>query len=131
MELRVTVVGRRAFAASIDSNALERSQTDWRREGVALIDRWQPYALPADVERGLLGVMDALGINYGAADFVVTPEGRHVFLEVNPAGEFFWLERQNGLPISEAIADVLLGRAPRREAPLLVRDPRSATDGGA
>jgi D-alanine-D-alanine ligase-like ATP-grasp enzyme len=25
----------------------------------------------------------------GAADFIVTPEGRHVFLEVNPAGEFF------------------------------------------
>jgi glutathione synthase/RimK-type ligase-like ATP-grasp enzyme len=124
LELRVTVVGRRTFTASIDSRALERSRTDWRREGLALIDRWKPHVLPADVERGLLALMDALGLNYGAADFVITPEGRHVFLEVNPAGEFFWLERENGFPISDALADVLLGRAERRTPPLLAADPR-------
>jgi MvdD-like protein with pre-ATP grasp domain len=124
LELRVTVVGRRVFTAAVDSSAMERSRTDWRREGLALIDRWKPHALPADVERGLLALMDALGLNYGAADFVVTPEGRHVFLEVNPAGEFFWLERENGFPISEALADVLLGRVERREPPLLAADPR-------
>ncbi len=124
LELRATIVGRRVFTAAIDSNAMERSKTDWRREGLALIGSWKPHALPPDVERGLLAVMDALGLNYGAADFVITPEGRHVFLEVNPAGEFFWLERENRFPISEALADVLLGRAERREAPLLASDPR-------
>jgi len=123
-ELRVTVVGNRVFAAAIDSNALERARTDWRREGLALIDRWQTCTLPAEVERRLLELMDALGLNYGAADFIVTPEGRHVFLELNPAGEFFWLERENGLPISAALADVLLGRAARREPALLQHDPR-------
>jgi len=123
-ELRVTVVGTRVFAAAIDSNALERARTDWRREGLALVDRWQPCALPAEVEARLLALMDALGLNYGAADFIVTPEGRHVFLELNPAGEFFWLERENGFPISAALADVMLGRAARREPPLLALDPR-------
>lgn len=57
----------------------------------------------------------------------LTPEGRHVFLEVNPAGEFFWLERENGFPISDALADVLLDRAPRREPPQLAHDPRGGT----
>jgi len=123
-ELRVTVVGRRVFTAAIDSGALERSRTDWRREGAALVDRWQAAELPADVEHKLLALLDALGLNYGAADFVVTPEGRHVFLEVNPVGEYFWLELQNGLAISDALADVLLGRAPRRTPALLVNDPR-------
>lgn len=129
LELRVTVVGRRVFTAAVDSGALERSRTDWRREGLALIDRWQPHALPADAERGLLAVMDALGLNYGAADFIVTPEGRHVFLEVNPAGEWFWLGREGGFPIAEALADVLLGLAPRRETALLCADPRRAPAG--
>ncbi|MFN0245032.1 MAG: MvdC/MvdD family ATP grasp protein [Planctomycetota bacterium] len=118
VELRVTVVGERVFTAAIDSNQMERSKTDWRREGSALLSKWTKSELPQDVERGMLKVMDALGLNYGAADFIVTPEGRTVFLEVNPAGEFFWLERENGLPISEAIADVLLGKAKRREAKL-------------
>jgi len=47
-------------------------------------------------------------LNYGAIDIILTPEGKHVFLELNPAGEFFWLERAPGLPISDAIADLLL-----------------------
>ncbi len=59
--------------------------------------------------------MDYFGLNYGAADFILTPGGRHVFLELNPAGEFFWLEHGPGLDISGALADVLLGLAPGRE----------------
>jgi hypothetical protein len=113
VELRATVVGRRVFTASIDSGRDERSRTDWRRAGADLVLDWQPAELPPDVESGLLELTRALGLNYGAADFVVTPEGRHVFLEINPVGEFFWLERHPGLPISEALADVLLGRVDR------------------
>jgi glutathione synthase/RimK-type ligase-like ATP-grasp enzyme len=116
-ELRVTVVGDRVMAASIDSGALPRSQTDWRREGVALLPDWRHYELPADVRDKSLALMDALGLNYGAFDFIVTPEGRHVFLEVNPAGEFMWLMHAPGLPIDEALADVLCDRAPRRHGP--------------
>ena len=67
--------------------------------------------------------MDALGLNYGAFDFIVTPEGRHVFLEVNPAGEFMWLMRNPGLPIHEALADVLSGRAARRLGPKPLPSP--------
>jgi glutathione synthase/RimK-type ligase-like ATP-grasp enzyme len=58
--------------------------------------------------------MDYFVLNYGAIDIIVTPDGRHVFLEINPVGEFFWLERRPGLPVSDAIADVLLGLARRR-----------------
>ena len=115
LELRVTIVGERVFAASIDSQALERSQTDWRREGLKLAGEWKPFDLPEDIERRLLRVMDTLRLNYGAADLILTPEGRYVFLEVNPAGEFFWLERLGAFPISEAIAELLLDRVPRRD----------------
>lgn len=115
LELRVTIVGERVLAAAIDSQVSARAAHDWRRDGNQLINSWQPYELPSDVEEKLLRLMDYFELNYGAADFILTPEGRHVFLEVNPSGEFFWLERSPGLPISNAIADVLLGRANRRE----------------
>jgi hypothetical protein len=61
-------------------------------------------------------LMDCFVLNYGAVDLIVTPDGRHVFLEVNPVGEFFWLEQYPGLPVSDAIADVLLGLSPRRQS---------------
>jgi glutathione synthase/RimK-type ligase-like ATP-grasp enzyme len=114
-ELRVTVVGRKVFTASVDSQASPAAADDWRRDGLGLVEAWEADELPREIEAALLRLMDTCGLNYGAADFIRTPDGRHVFLEVNPAGEFFWLERRPGLPISAAIADLLLGRAERRK----------------
>lgn len=116
-ELRTTIVGDRVMSAAINSQSSERAAHDWRRDGLRMIDEWQPYQLPREVEEKLLRLMDYFVLNYGAIDIIVTPDGRHVFLEVNPAGEFFWLERSPGLPISDAVADVLLGRCPRRGEP--------------
>ncbi|HKT91401.1 MAG TPA: hypothetical protein VJS18_04420 [Paraburkholderia sp.] len=108
LELRATIVGNRVFTASIDSQRSEKSSIDWRRDGIGLLEAWEPYPLPPEVENGLLKLMHALGLNYGAADFILTPDGRHCFLEVNPVGEFFWLEKHPGLPLSGAIADLLV-----------------------
>lgn len=114
IELRVTVVGRHVFAASVDSQAKERSREDWRREGQALVEAWRRYDLPAAVRDGLLRLLDRLGLNYGAIDVIVRPDGEHVFIEVNPIGEFFWLEAHPGFPISDALAAVLLDPDERR-----------------
>jgi len=109
LELRVTIVGDRVFSAAIDSQRSERSRVDWRRDGLGLIDEWEPYQLPAEVEERLLKLMWRLSLNYGAADFILTPDDQHVFLEVNPVGEFFWLEKKHpGLPLSSAIAELLV-----------------------
>jgi len=114
LEIRATVVGDQVFAASIASQSSAAARDDWRKDGLALQEEWEAYKLPAVVKRRLLKLMDRFKLNYGAADFILTPGGRLVFLEINPAGEFFWLEKWPGLPISAAIADVLLGRAFRR-----------------
>ena len=116
LELRATVVGRRVLTASIDSQSSQRAANDWRRDGLRMIQEWKPYELPREVEAKIMRLMDYFVLNYGAIDLIVTPDGRHVFLEVNPVGEFFWLQLHAGLPVSETIADVLLGLAPRREA---------------
>ena len=114
LEIRATVVGQRVMSAAVDSQVSERAVHDWRRDGVRMIQDWRPYQLPLDVEEKILRLMDHFALNYGAIDIILTPEGKHVFLELNPCGEFFWLERSPGLPISDAIADVLLGHSPRR-----------------
>ena len=67
--------------------------------------------LPLDVATGLRQLAARLGLSYGAADLVVTPDGRHVFLEINPAGEWFWLDDVFGpRALSTAIAETLLGQ---------------------
>jgi MvdD family ATP-grasp ribosomal peptide maturase len=111
LELRTTIVGKQVFTAAIDSQRLEQARYDWRRKGIALLKDWQPYTLPSEIEEKLLHLMADLGLNYGAIDIILTPDDRHVFLEVNPVGEFFWLERCPGLPISQALAHLLLQKA--------------------
>ena len=36
--------------------------------------------------------MASLGLKFGCFDFIVTPDGEYVFLEVNEAGQFLWIE---------------------------------------
>ncbi|HEX6201836.1 MAG TPA: MvdD family ATP-grasp ribosomal peptide maturase [Thermoanaerobaculia bacterium] len=114
LELRVTVVGHRLFTAAIDPTVSPGTAVDWRREGAARVADWEPFELPAEVAGKLLAVCTALGLEYGALDVILTPEGRYVFLEVNPSGEYFWLEETPGFPISRAIAEVLVDPAARR-----------------
>ena len=116
LELRVVLIGECTFAASIDSQQTESTRMDWRRNAVARLDAWRPYDLPAEIQTKLQRLLDIFGLQYGAFDVILTPDGRYVFLELNPTGEFFWLDGIVGLPISKAIADVLLGerRRPRQ-----------------
>ncbi len=107
-ELRVVVVGGRCFVGAMDASGSSAGQVDWRR---ARPDEchWQVGGLPDAVALRLGRLVEALGLVYGAADIIVTPEGRHVFLEVNPGGEWGMLERELGLPIAAALAEALAG----------------------
>ena len=106
-ELRVAWVAGQALAGALDASGTSRGQTDWRR--VTPEDcRWQKAQLPGEVASSLQTLMLELGLVFGAVDLIVSPSGEHVFLEVNPGGEWGMLERDLGLSISEAIAEALL-----------------------
>lgn len=114
-ELRVTIVGRDVYAFEVDSQQFEDSKVDWRKDGVNLIDKWVRTELPGDVEEKLLELLDVYNVDYGAIDIIVSPEDEYFFIEINAAGEFFWLDNltEENL-ISKSIADVLCDKAPRR-----------------
>lgn len=110
-ELRSTVVGKRVFSARVESQKQEVTAVDWRRDGVGLLEAWEPEQLPPAVEAGLLRLTEFFGLNYAGADFVVAPDGTYYFLEINAGGEWFWLQRW--LPIAEALAELLSGKTER------------------
>jgi glutathione synthase/RimK-type ligase-like ATP-grasp enzyme len=49
-----------------------------------------------------------LGLNFAAYDFIVTPNEEFYFLEVNPGGQWLWLEKKTGLEISKALAEYMI-----------------------
>lgn len=115
LELRVTIVGHKIFAFSVDSQKMANAKTDWRKEGAAMVDDWKPFDLPQHIGQQLLSFMDEYKLNYGAIDLILTPDNEYYFLEINAAGEYFWLDLLCDYEISKQIAAVLLGNAGRRE----------------
>jgi beta-lactam-binding protein with PASTA domain len=60
-------------------------------------------------------MMDRLGLAYGAFDLRRREDGEHVFLEVNPGGQWLYVEDATGLPITEAVAGLLCGARDHRD----------------
>jgi glutathione synthase/RimK-type ligase-like ATP-grasp enzyme len=105
-DLRITVVGRHVFGALIFMDA-SADVVDWRAAPVGSL-RYEGYDVPESQARLCQQLLRTLGLTYGAFDFIVTPSGEHVFLEVNPSGQWAWIEQATAQPISAAIVRTLL-----------------------
>ncbi len=103
-DLRITAVGGQLFAAAIDLRKSSYPQ-DFRMDlGNCTIAATE---LPSEIEHQLLALMRELGLSYGAIDMRLTPDGEYLFLEINPAGQWLFIEQVTGQPITRAMAELL------------------------
>ena len=47
-------------------------------------------------------------IKEGGIDIIETPAGEFIFLEANPSGQWGWIAHYAGLPIPEAVVEMLI-----------------------
>ncbi|MEU0844815.1 ATP-grasp ribosomal peptide maturase [Streptomyces sp. NPDC005962] len=107
-EVRLTAVGHRMFAAEVHAGS-EAAHEDWRSDYGSLT--YATTVCPPGIAEGVRRLLAKLNLQYGALDFVVSPDGTWTFLEVNPCGQWDWIAAATDLPIVEAIADELQGVA--------------------
>ena len=109
VDVRVTFVGDKVFAAAIHSQTDPAASVDWRKtENPDL-----PHSrmdLPNLLIDQLRQLMTRLNLTFGCIDLVKTPDGGYVFLEVNPSGQWLWLDDQLDFGISAAVADWLVAQ---------------------
>lgn len=105
VELRITVVGKNVFTAEIHSQQKKETRHDWRHDTLALKHREHP--LPDNIKLKCIQLAKTFDLEFGAIDMILTPDGRYVFLEINPNGQWAWIEEMTGLPISEAMIELL------------------------
>jgi hypothetical protein len=98
--LRLNCFGNESYAALIRSEDL-----DWR---VNLDVPISSYAVPQELHRKVRGVLDRLGLEMGVVDLKLTPEHEPVWLEVNPQGQFIFLDAFTDLKLAESFAAYLL-----------------------
>jgi ATP-GRASP peptide maturase of grasp-with-spasm system len=107
-EVRTFVLDGECHSMAIFSQADERTRADFRRYNDRRPNRAVPYRLPEDVERGIRALMRDLALSTGSLDFVRTPDGRHVFLEVNPAGQFGMVSYPCNYRLEKQVAEYLI-----------------------
>lgn len=106
LELRVTVVDTQVFVCEIHSQQSDKTMIDWRHYDIENTPHL-PGKLPEKLERLCVDLVAHMGLRYGAIDMIVTPDDEYVFVEINPNGQWLWLEQLTGLPIGDALFDLL------------------------
>lgn len=106
-ELRIFYLKGEFYSMAIFSQENEKTKLDFRNYDEEKPNRNVPYVLPKEIEEKLNNLMIAMDVNCGSIDMIYTPEGEYVFLEVNPVGQYQWLERNCNYPISKRIAETL------------------------
>lgn len=103
-EIRVTVVGEKVFAAAVYSQMDEETKIDWRKKKLKFVHT----QLPPRISQLCVQLVKKLNLEFGAIDLIKNTKGDFIFLEINPNGQWAWIESQTDLKISEAIIDFLI-----------------------
>ncbi|MEW2412621.1 MvdC/MvdD family ATP grasp protein [Streptomyces sp. NPDC046866] len=102
-EIRVPVVDGRMFPVAIHAPA-GPARLDWRRDSAALT--YSPVTLPGPVQDGIREMMRRLNLVYAALDFIVDSKGTHHLIDVNPGGQWAWIDQTRDA-VTHALADLL------------------------
>lgn len=107
VEIRVTIVGNLVFAVEIHSQDNENTRVDWRRINSDKLFH-KIHFLPPIIESLCRDLVTTLGLKFGAIDLILTPDGEYVFLEINPNGQWAWIQQLcPEILIREAMIDLL------------------------
>jgi len=97
-DIRVTFIGEEVFPVEIFSHGA--MPLDWRVPGSPIA--YRVCDLPNGVESLCRSMLRRLRLHFGAFDFVRSSSGKWVFMEINPTGEWAWLENALDLPMRDA-----------------------------
>lgn len=103
-EVRLTVVDDAMFAARIDAGSAAAA-VDWRSDYSSLT--YTAIDTPYPIRVGVSALMRRLDLRFAALDFAVSPDEHWWFLELNPNGQWAFVQDATGQPIAAAIADAL------------------------
>lgn len=100
----------RHAAISINSQLDPRGLVDWRE--IPMMERdCAVHELPKEVASKCYELLKELDLQFGCVDFIVTPEEEYVFLEINEAGQFAWMDMVTvGVGATKTFLQAFLGR---------------------
>lgn len=106
VDLRVTVIEDEVIAIKIVNNQNDGGiDIDWRRLKNEL--HYEIYELPEAVKKLCRQLLKELNLNFGGIDLVLH-KNAYFFIEINPTGEWSWLQQTTGVKLDSIIANSLI-----------------------
>jgi hypothetical protein len=90
-DVRVTVVDERLTAVAMRRSIAGAQILDVRRDNMEGVE-YEVIPMPRDTETQLRTLLHSYGLRFAAIDFAVTSDGSWVFFEINPNGQWAWLD---------------------------------------
>lgn len=88
LEIRTFFLNGKCYSMAIFSQLDSQTSVDFRKYNLTTNNRNVPYQLSRMLEEKITKLMDELKLNTGSIDIIKTKDGRYVFLEVNPVGQY-------------------------------------------
>ena len=107
-EIRVFYFFGQCYSMAIFSQSDEKTKTDFRIYNFDKPNRNVPYKLEEPLLLKIKELMTLLDLDTGSLDFIKTQDGRMVFLEVNPVGQFGMVSHPCNFYLEKLIANYLI-----------------------
>ena len=104
-DITILCAGEKFFAFSRSRENL--SGLDWRREQFTNPITWVPFSLDVKTRDNLINMLKDMDIEWGRADFLQV-ENELIFLEINPNGQWVFLDSQNTIGLVSEVADYIM-----------------------
>lgn len=102
IDIRVTVIEKNVVAIKISSdNGIDE---DWRRYKNEL--KYTVFELPKNIKKFCIDYTNKLNLNFGAIDLILHND-EYYFIEINPTGEWSWLQQNTGFKFDFLIVNSL------------------------
>lgn len=103
------------YSMAIFSQNDDQTKVDFRNYNWKKPNRNVPFQLPVWLEDKLRQLMKLLDLHSGSFDLIVTPEGKYVFLEVNPVGQFGMVSIPCNYGLEKILAEYLAHGRPQQQ----------------
>ncbi|OSS42188.1 Glutathione synthase/Ribosomal protein S6 modification enzyme (glutaminyl transferase) [Desulfurella amilsii] len=120
-DITVVFIRDKMFAFELDRRNFIDRTVDWRELSVdKTASNWQVHDLKKDIKENIYKFMNDLKLHFGRLDFLYDDKN-YYFLEVNPNGQWLWLDPKNKLGVIKKFIEEIHPDTPLNPIPTQVR----------
>ena len=111
-EIRITVVKSKVFPIRITAAKSKSKYSDLHKIEERFLN-FEHFNIEKNIKKLCIKLNKEMGLLLSSIDLMVDNKGQIYFLEINPIGDWNWLEKHVDLPITDSVSQLILNSLQR------------------